>query len=411
MPRSYPTVRALVLLLLVAPASARADGFRVSLTEGLRYTSANGELELHAGGVYAGDLVLHESQNATSSGLRTDLAKPIVEGSFRGAWFARISGDLEGTKTPSNLYEAFVAWQGVPWLRVSAGLLQLPLGFEAGTRPEDLALVGHSFSYYMDYRTDWALRVEGELAEGVFDWDVAYLIGDGFDANGKPQRGAQAQARVWLNPLRSLRGPDAGFLASVAGGFFLCGGYAYTNDWHGRLRIRNPAGTRLFDTSSFDADWRQFYTLSFGFEVGPVRLYYEGTQGGYFDAETPVGTRDLDNQTDSWQATLSWRITGEPYDGRIFHERALTPLGPNAWEIALRYANGDIDRDFFDFGLADSSSSSQEFRTTTLALHWYATPNVRLSAEYVRTQADDDIATLGFDGDDSAGIVRVELRF
>ncbi len=361
--------------------------------------------------MFAGDLILHDHDNASSSGLRTDLAKPIVEGRFRDVWRARIAGDLEGTKTPSNLYEAFVSWQGIPWLRLSAGLIQLPLGFEAGTRPEDLALVGHSFSYYMDYRTDWAARVEGELAEGVFDWDVALLAGDGFDANGQTQRGTQAQARVWLNPFRSLRGAGARFLESLAGGFFLCGGYAYTWDWDGRLRIRNPAGTRLFDTSKFEADRRHFYTVSVGFEVGPVRAYYEGTQGGYFDAETPVGERDLDNQTDSWMATIAWRITGEPFDGRIFHERDAVPLGPNAWEVALRYANGDIDRDFFEFGLTDSGTSSQEFRSTTIALNWYATRNLRLSAEYVRTQIDDDIASVGFQGDDQAGIVRVQYRF
>lgn len=401
----------LVLLFGIAPDVARADGFRASLTEGLRWTSSDGEIDLHAGGVYAGDLVLHDSHNVQGSGLRTDLAKPILEGRFGDAWRARIAGDLEGTKTAANLYEAFVAWQGLPWLRVSGGLLQLPLGFEAGTRPEDLALVGHSFSYFMDYRTDWALRVEGTVADGVFEWDVAYALGDGFDANGQPLRGSQASARAFVRPLRSLAAPDASWLESIAAGFFLGGGYAYGWNWDGELRIRNPAGSRLFDTQRFDADRSHYYTVSAGFEVGPVRVYYEGTQGGYFDVDTPVGERDLEDQTDSWQATIAWRITGEPFDGRIFGERDLEPLGPNVWEIALRYANGDIDRDFFAFGLTDYTTSSQEFRSTSLALNWYATPNLRLSAEYVRTQADDDIETLGYEGVDDAAIVRAQVRF
>ena len=392
------------------PLDARAD-LRASPSEGLRYTSANGELELHAGGAFAGDLVWYEQDNPSPSGLRVDLAKPILEGRFREVWRARIAGDLEGTKTASNVYEAFVSWQGVPNLRVSAGLIQLPLGFEAGTRAEDLALVGHSFSYYMDYRTDWAARVEGELGEGVFDWDVALLAGDGFDANGQPQRGRQAQARLWLNPLRSLRGPDASFLEKLAGGAFVSGGYLYNWNWRGRLRIRNPAGTRLFDSSKFEADRRHFYTLSFGWEIGPVRVFYEGTQGGYFDADTPVGERDLDDQTDSWQAAIVWRITGEPFDGRIFHERDAAPLGPNAWEVALRYANADIDRDFFEFGLTDYTTSSQEFRTTAVAVNWYATPNLRVSAEYVRSQVDDDIASVGFESEDHTGILRAQYRF
>ncbi len=399
------------IALALGGTVARADGFSASPTEGLRWTSSDGRAQLHAGGVYAGDLVLNDSDNVQGSGLRTDIAKPILEGSFDDVWRVRIAGDLEGTKTAANLYEAFVAWQGLPWLRVSAGLLELPLGFEAGTRPEDLALVGHAFSYFMDYRTDWALRLEGALADGVFEWDVAYALGDGFDANGVAQRGSLASARAFVRPLRSLGAPEASFLERIVAGFFVGGGYAYTWDWDSRLRIRNPSGTRLFDTQRFDADHSHFYTVTAGFEVGPVRLYYEGTQGGYFGVDTPLGERDLDNQTDSWQATLAWRITGEPYDGRIFGERELEPLGPNIWEIAVRYANADIDRDFFAFGLTDYTTSSQEFRTTSIALSWYATRNLRLSAEYVRTQADDDIASLGFEGDSSAGVVRAQVRF
>jgi len=401
----------LVLLLGIDPGIARADGFRASPSEGLRWTSSDGEIALHAGGVYAGELVLHDSHNTQGSGLRTDLAKPILEGAYGDAWRARIAGDLEGTKTAANLYEAFVAWQGLSWLRVSGGLLQLPLGFEAGTRPEDLALVGHSFSYFMDYRTDWALRAEGSVADGIFEWDVAYALGDGFDANGEAQRGARASARAFVRPLRSLAAPDAGWLDSLAAGFILGGGYAHTWNWDGQLRIRNPAGSRLFDTQDFEADRSRFYTVTVGFEVGPVRVFYEGTQGGYFDVDTPLGVRDLEDQTDSWQATIAWRITGEPYDGRIFRERDAAPLGPNVWEVALRYANADIDRDFFAFGLTDYTTSSQEFRSTSLALHWHATPNLRLSAEYVRTQADDDIATLGYEGQDDAAILRAQVRF
>lgn len=407
----HPVAFALVLLLAAVPARALGDSLRASPTDGLRWSSADGQLALHAGGVFAGELVIHDSDNHSGSGLRTDLAKPILEASYGDAWRLRISGDLEGTKTASNLYEAFVSWSGVPWLRVSAGLLQLPLGFEAGTRAEDLSLIEHSFSYYLNYRSDWALRVEGELAEGAFEWDLAAAPGYGFDANGETQRSPRVSARAFARPLRSLAGPQASFLESLAAGLFVGGGYAYGWDWDGSLRIRGPAGVRLFDTMRFEADRHHSYALAFGFEVGAVRLYWEGTRGGYFDVQAPVGERDLDDQTDSWHATLSWRIGGPDYDGRIYRERELAPLGPNVWELALRYANGDIDRDFYELGLTDYATSSQEFRTTTLTVSWYATRNLRISAEVARTQADDDIASLGFEGSDDVAIVRAQYRF
>jgi hypothetical protein len=410
-------MRALAALLMWGVAgAARADELRASPTEGLRWRSSDGALELHGGGVFAGDAIWQTSGHPPGSALRTDYAAPFVEARYREVWSARLVGDLEGTKTPANLYEASVAWQRNDDLRVSLGLMPLPLGFEEAIPYDDLPFAGYSFARYMSYRTDWAARVQFQLGEGIFDADLSASLGDGFDWNGNPRRDPQLSGRGFVRPLRFMAGPDASWLGSLLGGFFLGGGYAHAFDYQGELDIRSPVGGELFDTPRFEADYSHYYTIVAGFEVGPVRFFYEGTQGGYFNADTPVGEQDLDNQTDSWQATLSWRITGEPYDGRIFREREPPGrgpelLGPNAWEVAARYANADIDRDFFAFGLTDDTTSSQEFRSFSLAVNWYATRNLRVSAEFVRTQADDDIKSLGFDGDDSAGILRAQYRF
>ena len=155
-------------------------------------------------------------------------------------------------------------------------------------------------------------------------------------------------------------------------------------------------------------------TFSLGFEVGPVRIYLDDTTGGYFGADTPVGTRDLDDQTTSWHLTASWMITGEDYDGRIFGQHGVAPPGPNAWEVAVRYSNADIDRDFYNFELTDYPMSSQEFRSFTATVNWYATPNLRLSLGFLRIIADahqGDVAALD-DGDrDTAGVFRIQYRF
>jgi hypothetical protein len=399
----------LAVLASFAAGTAGADGFEASFADGLRWRSAGDELELHAGGAFAADALWQSHGHRPGSQLRVDLAALELEASYRRTWFARIVGDLEGTKTAGNLYEASLAWRPDPRLRISAGLMPLALGYEAAIAPEDLSFVGHSYSRFLAYRTDWALRVELELAEGLFAADAAYALGDGFDANGEPRRDSQLQGRLFVRPLRALAGPNAGWLASIAAGFFFGGGYAHTFDYRGELEIRSPVGTELFDTVRFEADSSRFYTVVAGFEVGPLRMFYEGTQGGYFGAVTPVGTRDLEDQTDSWQAQLSWMLTGESYDGRLLAEPPRR--GPNAWELALRYANGDIDRDFFAFALTSPAVSSQEFRSLSVALNWYATVCARISVELVHTQADDDIANLDGDGVDDAVLVRVQYRF
>lgn len=390
----------------------RSSDWSSSHTEGLRWHSPEDKFQFHAGGVFAADLMVHEADVRPDSRAYVSMAKPILEGSYDDTWRFRIAGDLVGTRTRANLYEAFVAWEGLPWLRLSGGLLPLPLGLEAGDYPEDLWLIGHSFSYYLDYHTDWALRAEGQHGEGIFEWDVAYGFGEGFDANGRTTRGPQVSARAFVRPLRKLAEPEAAWWKRTAGGFFFGAGYVHSWDWDGELIVRSPVGTRLFDTASFEADYTRFLTFSLGFEVGPFRVYVDDTTGGYFGADTPVrADHDLADQTTSWQITGSWMIKGGDYDGRIFGQHQLTPPGPNAWEIAVRYANADIDRDFYTFGLTDYTLSSQEFRSLTATLNWYATRNLRLSLGFVRIIADDDIAALDNGGRDTAGILRVQYRF
>jgi len=404
---------ALPLALCFMPSEARSEDWEFSPESGLRWTAASPGLELHAGGVFSGDLMFHETSEHPDNGPHAMLAKPIVEGRYDRVWRFRIAGDLLGTRTPGNFYEAFAAWEGLPWLRISAGLMPLPLGLEAGFYPEDLPMFAHSFSYFIDYASDWALRAEGQHGEGIFEWDAAYGFGAGFDANGRSARGPQALARFFTRPMRSLAEPDASSLARFAGGIFLGVGYVRAWDWDGELIVRSPVGMRLFDSTSFEADYSKHLSLTVGVENGPVRVFWEKTSGGYYDAETPAGTVDLDDQTTSWQATAAWMITGQPYDGRIFGQHQVAPPGPNAWEVTVRYANGDIDRDFFQFGLTDSSKSSQEFRSFTATLNWYATPNLRLSLGFMTILADDDddVVVLENGGGDTAGVFRAQYRF
>ncbi len=400
------------LIPWVAPGDARAEDWVASPTEGLRWTSSNERFKVHARGVFAAEFMMHDTDEHPDSGVYATLAKPILEGSFNDIWRFRVAGDLIGTRTANNLYEAFGAWEGISWLRISAGLMPLPMGLESGFYPEDLSMFAHAFPYYLDYGTDWALRAEGQHLDGIVEWDVAGGLGKGFDANGRNSRGPQISGRVFTRPMRPWAKPEASLLKRIAGGFFIGGGYVHSWDWDGDLIVRSPVGTRLFDTINFEADYTRFWMACAGFEVGPVRIYVDRATGGYFGADTPVRpSHDLADQTIAWQLTGSWMITGEAYDGRIFNQHQIAPPGPNAWEIAVRYSNADIDRDFFLFGLTDYTTSSQEFRALAATLNWYATKNLRLSLGVMHVVADDDIASLDDGGRDFGGIFRAQWRF
>jgi len=120
-----------------------------------------------------------------------------------------------------------------------------------------------------------------------------------------------------------------------------------------------------------------------------------------------------------------WRLTGEPYDSRPFrHRDAHRPSRParpldgppgergfGAVELACRYANGDMDRDFFTLGFTSYDVSSQEFRTLSGGLNWDPTPWLRISGEVVRTIADQRPGVFDSHGRDTSGLARVQLAF
>jgi phosphate-selective porin len=86
-----------------------------------------------------------------------------------------------------------------------------------------------------------------------------------------------------------------------------------------------------------------------------------------------------------------------------------------ALELAVRYANADIDRDFQLFGFIarhpggsgpENFKSSQEFRTFTIGLNWDPTAYLRVSGEIVRTLADQHPSAFDSHGRDTSGLVR-----
>ena len=85
--------------------------------------------------------------------------------------------------------------------------------------------------------------------------------------------------------------------------------------------------------------------------------------------------------------------------------------GFGAVELSLRYANGDIDREFFELGMTDFTTSSQEFRTFATAVNWYATRNLRVSLQVARTIADQRPRAFDSHGRDTSVLIRVQYSF
>ena len=84
--------------------------------------------------------------------------------------------------------------------------------------------------------------------------------------------------------------------------------------------------------------------------------------------------------------------------------------GWGAWELALRYANLDVDNDTFTKGFADPKKSVSEIDSITAALNWYLNKNVFWALNYEHSSFEDGKAIGNRDPED-AFLTRVQFVF
>ena len=425
----------LAVWLLAAPAAAEPHGelgpFGWDLSEGIFYEDASRELRVDVEGRGALDYLQWDDRNARDTQLRVDRALLGVHASAGRYTDARVIADLVGIDTPYNLWEAWAALSPGRYARVTAGLLPIAFGVEHTLGEAAQGLPGRpGFLAFLTGRTDWALRLDGELGEGLVYYELTGALGEGFDLFGQKRGDPQLSARLMSHPLRWLDWSfDLGpYTIPFPSGAFVNFAYAFSSDYDGHHDVATPLRNQLFDVARLDGQEASFWVFGFGIDLGPFRVMHETTRGSLEGVRLPGGGRqDFDDQITSWQLVAAWRVTGEPYDSRLFERRdALRPDPParpvtgdgaqrgiGAVELAVRYANADMDRDLFlpPAQFASEGISSQEFRQIAAAVNWDPTASLRVSAEVVRIIADGFPAVFDSHGRDTSYLLRAEIHF
>jgi hypothetical protein len=420
-------------------ASAADPSMRASPGEGFVYQDAERELRVDVDGLFALDWVQYDSRNSRDSELRLDRALLGGSAEWGGILEARAMFDLAGIDTRDGVWEAWASARSERVARISLGLLPIALGVEDSFSEGAQSLAGYpSFASFLSGRTDLAAELDGELAEGLLSYDLSYAFGEGFDRFGQRRGDPQIAGRFVSYPLRwTGTSVDVGpYQLPLFSGFFVSFGYAWLFDYDAHLDVATPLRNKLFDTERLDGRSGETWALGFGVDFGPLRIVHETVKGGISDLLLPSGLREDIEQDEitSWHVLVAWRITGEPYDSRPFRQRDLRrptpprrPLdgdgdakGWGAFELAVRYANADIDRDFQTFGLIaihptvtgpEGFQSSQEFRSFTFGINWDPTVYLRVSGEIVRVLADQHPVAFDSHGRDTSGLVRVQYVF
>ncbi|MHC4829920.1 MAG: hypothetical protein ACYTFT_06140, partial [Planctomycetota bacterium] len=412
------------------PGDASADGGSDSALQGgvtlepfageLSYQDDGGLPWIRLGGVLDLQAIAYDDRNTRDDRFRIDRGTVRVGGeALRGLTFYGAI-DFKGIDTRYGVEEAWVSYEAWRWLRATAGILKIPLGIEHSLLRERLPFTGYAFPAYLNGRTDVAARLDGELFEGVVSYDLTAAVGEGFDLFGQRRGDPQLAGRVVTYPLRHVDLTlDLLYELPLVSGLFFAGGYSYSPGYDGHVEAATPLRNKLFLTRRIEGGRSTFFSLGYGWDLGPFRLIHEWTRGGISEAEIPSGGEvDLDGQITAWALSFAWRITGEPYDSRPYRQRAYDQRPPvparpvlglgaksldpgddgagwGALELALRYENGDIDRDLVLFGFTSFAESSQEFRVLTVALNYEPIAAVKIGAQITRVIADQSPAVFG----------------
>jgi hypothetical protein len=421
----------LAACLLSVPAAAEPHGelgpFAWNVSDGIVYEDASRELRVDLEGRGALDYVQWDDRNARSRQLRVDRALIGAHADLGRYTDVRVIADPIGTDSPANLWEAWASLSPGRYARVTAGLMPISFGVEHSLGEAAQGLPGRpGFLAFLTGRTDVALRLDGELGDGLLYYDLTGALGEGFDLFGQRRGDPQLSGRVMSHPLRFLDwSVDLGpYRFPLVSGLFASFGWAYSDEFDGHLDVATPLRNKLFDVPRLDGEDASFWVFGYGVDLGPVRVIHEmtrGSLGGVLLPPPSAAREDFDDQITSWQLVVSWRVTGEPYDSRLFDRRdALRPDPParpitdggiGALELAFRYANADMDRDLFLAGFTSEGISSQEFRQVVGAVNWDPTASLRVSVEVVRILADGFPAVFDSHGRDTSYLLRAELHF
>lgn len=354
------------LVALCAPAHAR-DGVKTG-GDGLTLTAADGAFELTLGGRLHLDALAYDGDASDFQDADVRRARIELSGKIADIIRFRIDREFAGNDGWRNVWASV---RPIDELEITAGNFTVPFAMEDMQSSNRIPLMersltnalapGFSLGAGFEYsRRHWT------LAAGYFSDPL-----DNED-DQSDERGQGFAGRATLAPI-NRSGKLVHIGAAIERRSFGDGDIA---------RFQTNPGSALAPTllgTGGIADPEDLTNL--GGEValsrGPVLL-----QGQYIATEL-TRTANPTLNFDGWHVQAAWLVTGGRY-GYSRRSGVVTGAdlrrGKGAFELAARYSTLDLDDDGFARGHG---------RSITLGANWYVNENVRLMANYVRSEAQD----------------------
>lgn len=381
--------------------SNNADEVKIS-TEGghLKFKSGDGDFKFQVGGRVMADAAWYSDDN-TELGDGTELrrARLFVKGQLWKDWNFKMQYDFAGGGVIKDAYVRYTGlkhYLGMP-LDITAGHFKQPFSLEELTSSRFITFMERALpnaAFVPSRNLGLALNSHGKLAQGSWT-GAAGVFGKGADdANDGSDESYGYSGRFTVAPL-----------ATKTSLFHLGGNVAYRKLKGHDTKVRSRpeshiADHRLVSATIKDAD----DVLKYGGELaamwGPFSVQGEYMKADYSSNSGP------DADFDGWYGYVSWFVTGE---SRTYKSKAgifdrVTPRsivgkgGYGAVELAGRYSQ---------LNLNDGPYQGGREKNYTIGVNWYATPSIRLMANYVFV----DSKKAGVEDDPQVLQIRAQVDF
>ncbi len=357
------------------------EDFRVFWKDGLNLQSADKahSMKINARVMY--DMIFTDADNDVEAVagvfVRTNrFRRARLE--FGGTLYNNIiyAMEVEFGATPHTFRDTYIGLKDVPGVgHVAAGLKKEPLSLEEMTSSKYITFMERSIlnqAFIRAHRP--GLHTWNSALEGRMGW-AASITGDD-DGRGTGTVGNNFGARVWGAPVYENKGET---VVHVGLGFER----RDPETWSDRIRSRPgiSVGGRPVDTGAFSVAESDLWNLEAAAVLGPFSLQGEAMQ--YRSNAKTAGAPDADLA--GWYLMGSWFITGEsrPWKdgsfGRVKPKSNYGSGGAGAWEVAVRYANLDLQ---------DGAITGGGMHTLDFGVNWYLNPNTRIMINYTMARVE-----------------------
>jgi len=429
------------------------SGVTGSLTDGLRFRNAGGDIDIHVGGRFQEhyrDTFNRPNSNRTSpDNFFIRAARVKVDGTFFKDYGFQVELDIPNpspgvapaalTAGPAATAQAvFVEWKRFKELRLMFGQFKAPMSQERLRSRLFSDFVEDSMLTRFVPGYDIGIQAYGLIEDGLLGYQLAVTNGRSHLDNAGRERNddndtKELVGRITVSPFVSdkesiLKGLRVGFAGSYTRVetvpiSIVATATATANSPTNFDLVTPELGVSMIDPTSnvgageaisFDGR-RSRLNAEISYAIGPVCARAEYLVRRDIVVNTTAGLRE-NVPTTAWSATVTWIVTSEEKKP----ETRIVPTHPfdlqggwGAVELALRVADARVSNRLGDVNV-NLTGNALEVTSYSAGVNWWLTPNVRFSADFVREDYHGKInfgAAGGLHGTLNGFLARMQIDF